>query len=238
MKWKNQNRNFRDDLRNQLSPATTLQGVGFGRILSSIWKSKLALRLEGKQLKATLGQFEQQEEKPVPKEPPPEGFLPPKWYYSTRADLREGIRVLSDLHQDVAENGWLHAEERKPEIVRAFGEEYFFMLADWVPVNISAIQQSQMLADKAKMWGSSLPTFDPKNPRVVVDPKQNWEMGMKLINLTRYHLECLLRIDDLQGSSGERRTSPLDLANRYYTTATRELERSVIWYQYLKDHKL
>ena len=45
---------LRSSLRDQLSPDTTLQDVGFGRILTSIWKSKLALRLEAKQLKVTF----------------------------------------------------------------------------------------------------------------------------------------------------------------------------------------
>jgi hypothetical protein len=231
---------LRGDLLHQLSPATILQEVGFGRILSSIWKTKLALRLEKKQLKATFGQFEEEEDS-VPKGPPPEGFLPPKWYYASRSDLRDAIRLLLDLRKEVQENGWLPPEEWKPEIVRAFGEEYFSLLTRWVPMDVSAIQMANMLAEKAKKFGSpSPPVAEATNTRVVVDPQLSWQMGLKLIDLTQQHLKSLLRIDDLRADSTgqERHTSAVELATRYYTTATRELERAVTWYQYLKEHQL
>jgi hypothetical protein len=134
----------RRNLRDQLSPGTTLQEVGFERILIGIWKSKLALRLEAKQLKATFEQLDGVEHS-VQEHGPAQSLLPPKWYYADRAARKAALSLLSNLLNVVQESGWLHAEEWKPEIVRVFGEEYFFLLTQWVPMTPSAIKMANML---------------------------------------------------------------------------------------------
>jgi hypothetical protein len=125
-------------------------------------------------------------------------------------------------------------------VTRAFGEEFFSLLTQWVPMNITAIHMAEMLVDKAEKFRSPLPPLDSKYTRVVEDPKLSWQMGVKLIELTQQHLQSLLRMSDLgaDGTGQEHHASPLDLATRYCTTATRELERAVRWYQYLKELKL
>ena len=231
---------LRTNLRDQLHPATTLRGVGFGRILSCIWKTKLAQRFEAIQLKATLDQLYEVEH-PVQKDGPAQSLLPTKWYYASRADLRTGLRLLSNLHNVVQESGWFHLEELKPEIVRAFGEEFLSLLTHWIPMSPSAIKMANSLAKHAEKFPLPHPqVVESKNTRVVADPQQSLQMALKLIDLMNEYLESLLRIADLDAdSTGQQsRVSAMELATRYYTTATRELERAVNWYQYLKEHQL
>jgi hypothetical protein len=56
----------------------------------------------------------------------------------------------------------------------------------------------------------------------------------------KQHLEDLEQIYRRgAGAPGERQDSDtLDLVTRYVTTATRDLERAVKWYQYLKEQQL
>ena len=124
---------LRNALHEQLSPATPLQNVGFERILSSVWRSKLALRLEGKRLEAVFYHFDQSENR-VKEDASAESFLPTRWHGASGTDLRAAIRFLSNLSKGVEENGCRHAEERKPEIIRLFGEEFFALVTHWAPM--------------------------------------------------------------------------------------------------------
>ncbi len=73
-----------------------------------------------------------------------------------------------------------------------------------------------------------------------MDPALSWQMSVKLIDLMREGLEGVARVRNLgaDGTGQERQATALDLAARYYTTATRDLERAVAWYQYLREHRL
>ncbi len=230
---------LRSDLRDQLAPATPLQNIGFERILGSIWRSKLAVRLDAKRLKVTFDQFEQRQNLPQ-KDAPPENILPTQWYGASGADLRTAIQLLSRLRQDVESNGWIHADDWKPSVIRAFGEEFFSLLTDWVPMNVDAIHMARMVVDHAERYNLPLRPAGPEKNQLIVDPNLSWQLGIKLIDLTRQHLESLARIGKLnaEGNGQEHRASALELATRYFTSATRELERSVEWYQFLKGQGL
>jgi hypothetical protein len=116
---------LRSSLRHDVFPETTLQQVGFERILISIRKIELALRLEAKQLKATFEHLDGAENA-VPESRPAQSLLPPNLYYADRTARKAALSLLSRIRSVVEESGFLHAEDLKPEIVRVFGEEYFF----------------------------------------------------------------------------------------------------------------
>ena len=61
-------------------------------------------------------------------------------------------------------------------------------------------------------------------------------MGIRLIDLMQEHLESLARIGKLSvdGSGQDHHTSAVELATRYLTSTTRELERAVAWYLFIK----
>ena len=230
---------LRRDLYDQLSPATTLQNIGFQRILSSIWRSKLALRLEGKRILASFHYFDQSEN-PVEEDPSAEGFLPTKWYGTSGADLRAAIRFLSHLSKGVEENGCRHAEELKTDIVRLFDENFYALITRWAPMNISTAQLADMLTGHAETFNLPLPEADLLKDQGVVDPALSLQMSVKIINLMQQALEGLARVSNLgaDGAGPERHATVLDLAARYYTTATRDLERAVAWYQDLREQRL
>jgi hypothetical protein len=231
---------LRSSLRHDLFPETTLQQVGFERLLISIQKSELALRLEAKQLKATFEQLDGVENA-VPESRPAQNLLPPNLYYADRTARKAALSLLSRMRSVIEESGFLHAEDLKTEIVRVFGEEYFFLLTRWAHMSPSAIKMAMAIDKHKQMFGSTSPAaVESKHDDVVLDPLVSLQMAVKLIQLTQQHVESLLRMDGLHadGAGHERDVSAVELATRYYTTATRELERAVNWYRYLKEHRL
>ena len=95
-------------------------------------------------------------------------------------------------------------------------------------------------AHKQRFGSPSPAAAESKHDDVVLDPLLSLQMAVKLIQLTQQHVESLLRIYGLHadGAGQERHVSAVELATRYYTSATRELERAVNWYRYLKEDQL
>jgi len=223
-----------------LAPNSILQQIGFERVVWFCWRWKLTLRLEMKQLKARL-EFNENEQPQT--DAPTESVLPTSWYGASNGELRAGLTFLSSLLQDVEANGWIHADDWKDRVIKAFGQKFYDSLTEWVPMNISTIQVAEMLSAHAANFSMPLPSTiapDLKNDRTTVDPRLNWQMGAKLIDLMRQHLEGLLRMNRLgtNGNDQEQGAATLDLASRYVTTATRDLERAVKWYMDLKTQGL
>jgi hypothetical protein len=227
---------LRNGLHDQLSPATPLRHIAFDRILCAIWRHRLAVRFDAKRLKDTIDQTEEKED-PGQREAPADNMLPRQWYGASPADLRTGTQLLSQLRDDVEANGWIHAEEWKSRVIQAFGENFFSTLTEWIPSNIDSILMAEMVTAHAERYNSPLPQANSETGRTIVDPRLSWRFGIKLIDQMKGHLEDLARISKLAvavNSGQERRTSALELANRYSTSATREVERAVEWYRILK----
>jgi len=238
---KNEFEVLRSELQDQFSPATTLQRIAFDRILCALWKQKLAVRLDAQRLKEVSDQFKNENSDNTDKsESLSEKLLKPDWYGASGADLRATIRFLSHLRGDVEANGWIHAEDWKPQVVRTFGENFFSMFSHWVPINIDAIYASEAITAHKERYGSPLPPVGSGNARILKDPRLSWQMGVKLIDLMNQHLESLARINRLgaDGNGKEHPTFALELATRYFTSATRELERAVAWYLFIKEQRL
>ena len=97
-----------------------------------------------------------------------------------------------------------------------------------------------MVTNHAERFNLPLPDADLLRDRELVDPSLSLQMAVKLIDLKQHDLESLARISSLvaDGTGQEHHATVLDIATRYYTTATRDLERAVNWYQYLKEQHL
>jgi hypothetical protein len=229
---------LRRSLHDQLHPASTLQKIGCERIVCCCWRCRLAARLEMRRLNAYLELGKDGESK---NDSLVENVLTARWYSASNSDIRTAIRVLRNLREDVAANGLIHAEEWKGELTSKFGEEFFEVLTRWNPGNISTLQLAEHLKAHEARFGKPLPPLgpDPEKTKLVVDPKLNWQMIVKLIDLMRQCLEGLVKIN-AQGADGpdSQGATALDLAMRYATSATRELERAVKWYQDLKEQGL
>jgi|SRR5450631_4016117 hypothetical protein len=94
-----------------------------------------------------------------------------------------------------------------------------------------AILMAEMLVDKRERLGTPSPEMSARSKPAIADPRLSWQLAIKFIDLTRLHLESLSRIRKLSidGDSPEHRTSAVELAARYLTSSTREVERAVEW---------
>jgi hypothetical protein len=72
--------------------------------------------------------------------------------------------------------------------------------------------------------------------KIIADPKQKLQMLVKLIDLQAQHLL------NLQASNSDashmRETAPNEFAPRYFASASRDLQRAVDWYLYLRSKDL
>ena len=221
--------------RRQLPPATPLRQMASDRSWWAYQCSKLAMQVARKQLKVLLDAQDQNSQNEVVEK----SVLAPRWYEAGKGDLRSALRVLRNLLQHIESKGFAQKDEWKDSIVKLFGPAFYRALTEWPTMSRSAILMVEHLSDHVKKFGGSLPSQpepDTEKERLVVDPHLSWAMAGKLITLEIEHLEQLVQIDD---DSGRSRGSPaMDLLLRYYTTATRELERAVRWYGELKQQGL
>ena len=161
-----------------------------------------------------------------------------RWYGASRSDLRNGISILTELREDISQNGPLHLERWKDQIIKAFGIGFYDALSEWQDMKIDAMYLAETLQQHAETFNMSLPASSrpPDGVKVIADPKQKLQMLVKLIDLQAQHLL------DLQHSNSEasdmRQTTPNEFAPRYFATASRDLQRSVDWYLYLRSNDL
>ena len=262
---------LQSSLRDQLKPASTLQHIAFEKILAACWRYKLATRLEMKRLDNHLRSTENA---PLP-EPHSQTAAQDvmwNWYASSSADLRNAKKLLVELREEVAKNGWINKEEWRDKLTDTFGTECFNLLTAWDPVSVDEILITRQNVAHSKVHGSKLhlppstegvgkenvsqesvtkegvtkkgarqdAVKEGESKNLVVDPNANWQMSVKLIDLLRIHVEGLMRIKGLaaEGSDERQSANTVDLGARYATTATRDLERAVSWFQYLKEQNL
>ena len=237
-----------DDLLAQLTPRTPLQTVAFEQIVFSRWRCKLAIRFEMNQIEVQSNTTQKLDEH---KDEERADARELQWYGASPEDLNCGIRLLKKLHDDVSRSGGLHLEAWKEEIIRSFGPDFFGALTEWKVMHPDAI----LLADQCVRWSLTfnrpLPPLRPvpppaerkaapgpeeKEPRVILDPKQQLQMMIKLIEIKMRHLVDLKRVQNhgLQ----LREQLPADFVPRYFTTTTRDLQKALDWFLYLQSKGL
>lgn len=218
-------------LRQQYGPATVTQQIGFERILVAAWRLKLATRMETRRLNS---QFDLQAQQDLLAKGGDEKVKSPRWYSADRGALRIATKILSDLRQDIGSSGSLHVERYKDILEKMFGSDFYDSLFQWQPVNVTSILLAEHLDDHAKTFKRPLPELDPprSSEAVVGDPRSRWQMMIKLVDVQLQHINDVGRLLD-QGSAGgdSQNAVALDVGSRYFTSASRELERAVAWYQ-------
>lgn len=229
-------------LKDQLLPSTALQMIAYEQILSACWRCKLAIRLEMRRVWAHLenrkvGSNENEGESA--KNGPQSDEPALQWYGASVQDLNRGIKMLMELRADVSDCGGLHLKEREGEITKVFGAAFYDALKDWAPMNTSAIQLAETIRKKEELYRlSPLPTEDPGGTKVVPDPRQQWQMLVKLVDVQIQHLSDLRRISSQGILAIDQHQGLTDFVPRYFTGASRDLQRSVDWYLYLRDKNL
>ena len=221
---------LRESLLLQLAPRSALQDIGFEQIVTCCWRCKLAIRLEMHRLKV---HFTANDESTSNETAPQRDARETQWYGASRQDLKNGIRVLQTLRDDVSRNGLLHKESWKDDIIKAFGGGFYDALTEWKGMSVDAILLADHLVRHADTFKKPLPAFS-KPPEA--DPKQKLQMLVKLIDMKAQHLQDLQQISS--EASHMRETAPNEFAPRYFASASRDLQRAVDWYLYLRSKDL
>jgi hypothetical protein len=219
----------------QLAPHSALQHIGFEQIVTCCWRCKLAIRLEMHRLEV---HFKANDESTSNETAPQRDVRETQWYGASRQDLQNGIRILQKLRDDVAQNGLLHAESWKDEIMKAFGVGFYDALIEWKPMSIDAMYLAEQLHTHAKKFKKPLSASErpPEGVQIIADPKQKLQMLVKLIDLQAQHLSDLQQISS--EASHMRETTPNEFSPRYFASASRDLQRAVDWYLYLRSKDL
>ena len=78
------------------------------------------------------------------------------WYASSSADLRNAKKLLVELREEVAKNGWINKEEWRDKLTDTFGTECFNLLTVWDPVSVDEILITRQNVAHSKVHGSKL----------------------------------------------------------------------------------
>ena len=222
---------LRRELFLQLAPKTTLQNLAVEQIACCTWRCKLAARLETGYLRSFLNDIRNHEaQAPTSRD---ETVLT-GWYGTNRQNLQSGIRFLSQLRNDVAANGRVR-EYFKDQLVSVFGAHFYNQLTVWTPVNLTAIHLADHLLSHAATFNAPLP--DKTNGvKIVVDPRERLQMALKLIDQEARHLRDLEHSYEQRAATS--RDGPTDFSPRFFTSATRDLQRAIDSFLHLKAHHL
>jgi hypothetical protein len=170
-----------------------------------------------------------------------------QWYVADYRSLQQGLRFLKKLLADVADCGLLHLEQDGPlkeSLIKGFGSNFYNRLIEWKGMSTTAILYAEHSAAMREKFGLISPVADlppgdpdrPETPKVVPDPRLQWQMAVKLVEVEIEHLETLVRT-----RGQDFREAPQALAEfspRYYADASRDLHRAVDWFLKLKGSGL
>ena len=97
----------------------------------------------------------------------------------------------------------------------------------------------EALYEKARMYKMTMPEpyHNLDKQRALAESRLNWQMAIKLIDEKLQHLDDLLRMNFFHGDESGEGHVTVDVT-RYFTAASRELERAVRWFQELKAQGL
>src|SRR6266567_1668927 len=173
---------LRESLRVQLAPRSALQDIGFEQIVTCCWRCKLAIRLEMHRRKV---HFTANDESTSNETGPQRDIRETQWYGASPADLRNGIRVLKELHDDVSQRGLAHQEMWKDQVSKTFGVGFYDALTEWKHMSLDAIHLAEQLTEHSKTFDGDRPSpyAPPEGLKIVADPKQKRQMLLKLIEL-------------------------------------------------------
>lgn len=225
-------------LHRQYAPSTAMQQIGFQRILCCGWRFKLAIRIEMRRLNAHLDL--RSESGPLVEGMEAQAEAQ-RWYLWDRADLRAAAKMLLALRADIEANGWIHAEQWKEPLTKIFSGEFYNLLSDFSPGSIEVIHLAEHLKEHEKLFGGHLPELKlgDSDRKVVVDPRSRWQMMVKIVDLKLQQLNEFRLLLDGRGMGGDSQSAAsVDVGSRYFTTAGRDLERAVAWYEYIKQQGL
>jgi hypothetical protein len=230
-------------LQSQLRPRTESQVSALEEIEACTGRRMLALRLEMRHISRLLGQEDTAQRAPSG-QPETAGA---DWYLSGRQGLREGMRLLEAVEQELSSLGRIDEKWHVP-LDKAFGPQFRELVTQWMPSNESVVLLAHQLTLQAKTYNMPLPPpFDEQRsaedggnkPKVIVDPEQSKQMVIKLFELETSMLSDLWRsVEQRASSAAMAQNCTVDFTPRYFSAACRDLHRAIAYYMYLKENNL
>ena len=250
---------IRENLFRQLKPTTPTQHVAFESIIACAWRCVLALRLEGKKVTTLLAEpaaSSSTDDKSVKLDNL-------RWFGSSRGDLRNAIRMLSQFEANLRGGGKL-TDEEKQTMSRVFGFGFVDLLERWPDAStLETLKLAQTLDYKRRTFGFPVPNSDPaedadrpqgadvpkdqekefserdKEPfeQDIVDPLREQAMVFKLITQQRSFLQDLLRFSEQSWVSASISANN-EFNPRYFASASKDLRRAFDWFLELRERDL
>jgi hypothetical protein len=228
------------NIKTQLQPETYLQELGSDYCAVCYWRVKMGARLEHRQFAHQLQDIQHENSQ---RETPEVDTGFERWYLSSRADTRAGIRALEGAKTEFDAGGYLR-EETRNFLRRSFGPELLPLLDEWTPpMNTDAMLLAEHLIKHRDTFGDAKHKFDemsaPEVTKLVVDPRQSRHMVIKLLEQQRKFLMDLLAITERNSLDGTRDAIlSLDFNPRLLSDANRELRRALDGYLFLRANGL
>jgi hypothetical protein len=226
---------LKNALKDELQPSTPLQEFLFDEILTGMWKCKLALRFELRELKRATE--ENQEDLSVAK-----GGAPAEPIYAdTRHALGRKLQLVRELKQKVEPGGYV-SDAWKEAIIAAFGERFYAMLQEWKPTNPVLLPVLDMIVKKSETFrGIELPGRKLSSDELKAVSKEQTafedplrlQFVAKLLEMQQMHLEQLIEAGP-SAATERKQTDPLERFLRYQTTVKRDLYRAIERYLEVK----
>lgn len=220
---------LRDELRNELNPSTPLLQFLFEDIVTGLWKSKLALRFELRELNRAAESGKGDTRADAPPETPAAPI-----YSDTAYRLSRKLQLVQELKNKLLADGHL-TEQSKEMIVGQFGERFCALVNEWQPTQPVLLALLELMVYKAETFpGVELPrppmtseelSRTAERHNALEDPLRRQFLG-KLFDLERMHLEQLLAWE-IAGAAERRQSDPLERFIRYQTTIKRDLYRAL-----------
>jgi hypothetical protein len=105
------------------------------------------------------------------------------------------------------------------------------------PISHTALLLADHLTRHAETFRKPLPPQTQEGPEVIIDPQQNLQALLNLIEVKKEFLTDLGQMNS-RGREEGAQVSAGDSPSRHFADATRSLHRAVAWYQYLVTNKL
>ncbi len=230
---------MRAGLEAVLEPGTTCQWLDFDYVVVCYWRRKLAVRLEHRQF---ARQLQDKQRDDAGDEAPGVDAVIERWYGSSRADIRLGIRSLEYAMAEFEVHGSFQ-EETKKFLMSGFGPDFVPLLEHWNTMSKDAILLADHIDSRRKDFGD-IPGMDVKSSsppgettKVVIDPMQGRHMVGKLLEEHIHFLKGLLAITDRNTLAGKRDAGQSsDFNPRFLAYANREACRALDRYWSLKEN--
>jgi hypothetical protein len=220
----------------QLAPKTPLQNLAAQRVVACAWIAKLALRAQSMCLQTLIAE---KNDVAIPKAATPLPGTPiSELWAGGRADLRDRLRGLAWLREEITHNGTIHVDAWRADAVRLLGPEFLKTLMEWEPtVSEEVLKLAHHLDTHATKYHMPLPSElePPLEREVIKNPMLQREMMTKLIEIKSQSLHELLEFEQQSAPKG---SGTAEFAARYAARANRALEAAVRWFLFLRENEL